>query len=275
MLSIDVVMRCRNEMPHAERAMQMLRAQQGVQLRLLVIDCASADGSRECAEQYADRVIDWDPRKYVPGVVLNRGMVETTSDLVAFINADAIAQDRDAVANLCAPFQDIHVAATFGRQIPRQDADPWMRLDTERAFGLATSGTTRNGKFFSMAASVVRRSWWQRLPFDESLSYSEDVDWTRRIGAIEGSIVYACNAVFEHSHQYDLAAQWRRRRGEGAADTKIFSLAKPSLWRECVRPLAGAVWRDAKASQLSPYGVATRLAQASGYWTGRRKGFSL
>lgn len=275
MLSIDVVMRCRNEMPYAERAMQMLRSQKGVSLKLLVIDCASADGSRECAEHYADRVIDWDPRKYVPGVVLNRGMRETTSDLVAFINADAIAQDAFAVANLCKAFVDPKVAATFGRQIPRPDADPWMKLDTERAFGAVQAGSTRNGSFFSMAASVVRRSWWQRLPFDEALSYSEDVDWTHRITAIEGSVVYANDAVFEHSHHYDLSAQWRRRRGEGAADSKIFSLSTPSLWRECVRPLAGALWRDAQAKQLSPYGVATRLAQASGYFAGRRKGFSL
>lgn len=272
--AIDVVMRCRNEMPWAEKALEALRSQHAARAELLVIDCGSTDGSRECAVRHGARVIDVDPKSYIPGAVLNMGMRETRGELVAFINADAIALDPYALEALIEPMlEDPSVAAAYGRQVARREADPWMRADTERAFGASDAGRTRHGAFFSMAASVVRRSWWQRLAFDEALRYSEDVDWTHRVRALGARVRYAPEARFEHSHNYDLRAQYRRRRGEGAADTKIFGLASPSLVREALRPLLGALVRDARAGVASPYGVATRVAQASGYLVGRARGF--
>ncbi len=273
MIHIDVVMRCRNEMPWAEAALDALATQRGVRANIIVIDCKSTDGSRECAQRAGARVIDLDPREYVPGRVLNMGMREASTELVAFINADAIALDSDSLAAMVAPFDgDPSVAATFGRQVARREADPRMRADTERAFG-DRAGPTRNGAFFSMAASVVSRAWWQRLPFDEAIRYSEDVDWTHRIKSLGASVPYAPDARFEHSHNYDLRAQFRRRRGEGAADTQIFGLGSASLVREGLRPLAGALLRDAREGNATPYGIATRLAQTGGYLLGRVKGF--
>ena len=153
------------------------------------------------------------------------------------------------------------------------DADPIARADTERAFGPSAAGRVRSGRFFSMAASMVRRSWWERLPFDEQIRYSEDVDWTRRAGALGARVEYVPQACFEHSHNYDLRAQFRRRRGEGAADTQIFGLGATSLLREGLRPLAGAILRDAREGRLAPYDLATRVAQTSGYLVGRARGF--
>jgi rhamnosyltransferase len=272
--TIEVVMRCRNEMPWTKQAIEALRSQRRVRVKLLVIDCGSTDGSRECAVREGARVIDVDPKAYIPGAVLNMGMRETDGELVAFINADAIALDPYALEALIRPLiDDPMVAAAYGRQVPRREADPWMRADTERAFGAHQAGRTRNGAFFSMAASAVRRSWWQRLPFDEALRYSEDVDWTHRVRVLGARIRYVPEARFEHSHQYDLRAHFRRRRGEGAADTLIFGLASPSIVREGVVPLLGALLRDARAGIASPYGVATRVAQVSGYLVGRAWGF--
>lgn len=273
-LRVDVVMRCRNEMPWADAALAAMREQRGVRAEVLVIDCGSTDGSRECAVRHGARVIDVEPEAYIPGAVLNMGMRETWGGIVAFINADAIALDPYALASLVEPLaRDPRVAATYGRQVPRENADPWMRADTERAFGEEESSSVRNGAFFSMAASAVRRSWWERLAFDESLRYSEDVDWTHRVRALGASVRYAPDARFEHSHNYDVRAQFRRRRGEGAADTQIFGLSDPSVLREAIRPLIGALLRDARDGRVSARGIATRLAQASGYFVGRARGF--
>ncbi len=274
-MQIDVIMRCRNEMPWIERALAALAEQRSIEARITVIDCASTDGSRARAERAGARVIDVDPRAYIPGAVLNMGMRESESALVAFINADAIAQDPEALLALATPFAAApDVAATFGRQLARSEADPWMRADTERAFGPQIAGPTRSGSFFSMAASMVSRAWWQRLSFDESLRYSEDVDWTHRIKSLGARVQYAPDARFEHSHNYSLGAQFRRRRGEGAADSKIFGLGPVSLVREGARPLVGALRRDAREGRANMYGLCTRVAQTSGYLLGRWKGFA-
>ena len=162
------------------------------------------------------------------------------------------------------------MAASFGRQIPRPDADPLTKIDYARAFGEQASVHTRRGSFFSMAASAVRRSVWEALPFDGALRYSEDVDWTQRAAALGWTVAYVPEAAFEHSHSYDLRAHLKRRTGEGAADKAIFRLGAPSLVGDLLRPLAGSIVRDARARVLSPSGVAVRVAQAAGYFAGRR-----
>lgn len=266
---VDVVVRCRNEMPFAARAVEGLLAQVGVVPRLLFLDCGSTDGSREVAVRAGVRVLDVDPKAYVPGAVLNRGMAETGSAVVAFVNADAVPTSRDALARLVAPLlAPSALAATFGRQVPRS-RDPLVRAEYERAFGAFEPARVRRGVFFSMAASAVSRDAWEELPFDEGLRYSEDVDWVYRVGALGRSTRYVPEAAFEHSHDYDLAALFARRRGEGAADRAIFRLGEPSIAGDLVRPLAGALARDARAGLLSLRGLAVRATQAAGYFVGR------
>ena len=70
----------------------------------------------------------------------------------------------------------------------------------------------------------------------------------------------------------DLKAQYKRHAGEGTADTQIHRLGRASLVRDFARPLVGNLVRDAKARVLSAEGIATRVAQASGYFAGRRRG---
>lgn len=280
---IDVVVRCRNEMPHAARTLAALARQRGPRARVLFVDCGSTDGSREAAVDAGVTILDVDPAAYVPGRVLNLAMRHTRSAIVAFVNADAVPCHDDALARLLAPLLGAgppgpllgaggegRIAASYGRQLPRVDACATTRLDHQHAFG-DEPPRLREGRFFSMAASAIRRDVWERLPFDEALRFSEDVDWTRRIGALGFELRYAPDARFEHSHDYDAGGQRRRRRGEGRADAAIARLGAPSLVRDLLRPLGGALLRDARGGALSPRGVALRVAQAVGYFEGRRE----
>ncbi|MBK8171122.1 MAG: glycosyltransferase family 2 protein [Sandaracinaceae bacterium] len=275
MRTLDVVMRCRNEMPYTKRALEALATQTGLVARVLFIDCHSSDGSREAADEAGARIVDLDPAQYIPGRVLNRGMRETASEFVAFINADAIALRADSLVRLIAPFErHENVIATYARQLARPDADRLTKVDYARAFPTAKALGVTHGHFFSMAASAVRRSGWEVLPFDEKLKYSEDVDWSLRAASLGWLSTYASDSEFEHSHVYDLKAQYKRHAGEGTADTHIHRLSKASVVSDLLRPLAGNLLRDARAGVVSPSAIATRIAQAAGYFTGRRRGSS-
>ena len=270
-LAIDVVVRCRNEMPHARPALEGLLRQKHLRPRILVIDCHSDDGSREVAEELGLEIFDLDPALYIPGRVLNMGMKRTTSDVVAFVNADAIPQSDDALMRLVDPLlAHDDVGAVYGRQLPRASADAQTKQDYARAFPAGDALKISKGSFFSMASSVISRRAWQQLPFDEELRYSEDVDWTHRISAVGWKVHYAADARFEHSHDYSVRAHFKRRRGEGVADTAIFRLGRPSAVREFARPLVGALVRDVRTGHLNAVGLAARCAQAAGYYLGRR-----
>jgi hypothetical protein len=219
------------------------------------------------------RILDVDPSSYVPGAVLNLGMRETCSPIVAFVNADAFPLEDTALARLVEPLIAASaLAATYGRQRPRPSATSATRLEQDRAFPEASAPLLRRGRFFSMAASAIRRDAWELLPFDERLRYSEDVDWTWRLGALGLTTAYVPEALFEHSHDYTLAAQVKRRAGEGEADAAIYRLGRPSLLGDFARPLAGALGRDLLGGVASPFAIATRAAQALGYVQGRRRG---
>lgn len=269
---IDVVVRCKDEMPFTARTLAMLQRQRGVYPRILFLDCGSKDGSREAASRLGVRILDIDPRAYIPGVVLNLGMRETSSPYVAFVNADAVPRDEHLLARLVHALREAPLlAASYARQVPRPDASPEVRVEYERAFPPTGRPALRRGRFFSMAASAVRRASWDLLPFDESLRYSEDVDWTQRADALGYATCYVPEAEVEHSHDYDLDGQLRRRAGEGEADAAIYRLGPPSLFADLARPLAGALVRDLRAGVASPRVVKLRAAQALGYFSGRRR----
>ena len=269
--TIDVVVRCKNEMPRVERCLEGLDGQEHPSARVLFLDNGSTDGSREIAIQHGARVHGIG--SYVPGAVLNEAMRLTKSPIVAFVNADAVPLHDDALAHLVEPLvRDRDVCASYARQMPTAEASDLTAFDYHRTFG-AEALDTRLGRFFSMAVSAIRRSAWEALPFDEELRYSEDVDWTERASALGWCVAYVPEARFEKSREYDLRGHFRRRRGEGAADTRIHRLGRPSPWRELLRPMAGSVLRDARAGLLSPSELSVRVVQATGYFAGRTLGW--
>ena len=272
MIEVDVIVRCRNEMPHARRTLQALAAQEGVLARVLFLDCGSTDGSREAADSAGAKIHDIAPSAYVPGAVLNLGMRLTRSPLVAFITADAVPLRQDALLELLRPLEEARTAASYGRQEARATADAQTQLDHRRAFGVTPSPLRlQRGTFFSMAASALRRDAWETLRFDERLRYSEDADWTHRASALGYQITYVPSARFEHSHDYPIAGQLRRRRGEGVAETAIFRLGRPSVMRELVRPLLGSLAGDLKVGAVGLRPLTVRAAQSLGRYTGRRE----
>lgn len=235
------------------------------------MDSGSTDGSRECARDLGCEIVDIRPEQYIPGRVINAGMTETSSPVVAFVNADAIPLDPAAVEKLIRPFRmSADLAATFGRQVARPDAAALTVYDMERAFSPKDTVRTKRGAFFSMAASAISRVVWEQYAFSETLRYSEDVDWTHRVAQAGWDVHYVPEAQFEHSHDYALEASRRRRRGEGEADTLIFNLGPRSLVQDFIRPLCGSVLRDARAGNISRENVLIRWNQAVGYFDGRK-----
>ncbi len=215
-----VAMRSRNDMPLVERTLASLAAQRAPH-SLLVLDNASTDGTRDAAARHADKLVDVPEGAYVPGRVLNSAMRETDGDVVVFLNSDCEPLGPDWLGNLLAGMADPDVAAAFGRQEPRPGCAPLMAKDTVMTFGDG-SRQARWRHCFSMAASCVRRSVWEGMPFSESLRYSEDIDWTWRARRAGWGVRYVPDAAVLHSHNYSLAQLAKRQFGEGWADAEIF-----------------------------------------------------
>ena len=270
-----IIMRSHNDMPLIAETLAMV-SRQSIPFELISLDNASTDGTCHEIRKYTDHIINIPRGDYIPGRVLNQGMEVSKGEHVVFLNSDCTPRNENWLENLLAGFTDDQVAAVFGRQIPRSDCHPIHAKDTEDTYG---DGSRQ--KFwrhcFSMASSGIRRSVWEKMPFDEAVQYSEDIDWTWRARQKGFSIRYVADAIVMHSHNYTWRQFYKRHYGEGRAEAVIFDWSdwEKSFLRYSLLPYIRQIISDEKYClprlllSASIYAPALRLAQL----LGRRAGF--
>jgi len=135
---------------------------------------------------------------------------------VVFLTADAYPGNANWLENLLIPFEDASVSAVFGRQVPRDDANPAEKAFLSKTY--PTVGKTLSFKdlgsngpggivLLSDVCSAYRRSV---ATFSERAEMSEDQEIAARILSRGGSIVYAPESFVFHSHNYTLKSLfWR------------------------------------------------------------------
>jgi rhamnosyltransferase len=276
-----IVIRSHNDLPLLQRTLSALTGQDAA-FELIAFDNASEDGGFELLEQYAKRVFDVPAGSYVPGRVLNRAMLEASSDIVVFLNADCEPFDSKWLSSLLKPFDNPRVGAAFGRQLPRPDCSPLAAKDTEATYGDG-SGQEKWRHCFSMANCAIRRSLWQAVSFSETLSYSEDIAWSWEIRKSGFDIRYVPEACVFHSHNYS-NKQWRKRQyGEGRAEATIFTWSawQRSFLRYSLLPTVRQVGRDvlhclsnrkwSGLLDIPSYRLAQMLGRREGFLVGLRE----
>ena len=280
----SVLVRAHNDAAFIERTLEAIFAQKAdFPFEVVVCDDASTDRTREIAAQFPVRFVERPAGVYRPGRTLNGLVREAKGDIVVFNNADAIPQDNDWLANLARPLlaEGGRHVFSFANQLPRPDATALVRKDMERAFGDGSVQRTWRF-FFSLASSATWRELLLKTPFDETIAYSEDVEWTWRNSHDATApirVVYCPDARVEHSHNYTLRQLALRFRGEGDADRRIFGDA-PSLprallaaARETLRDWAYLLPRPRAWGEI-PQAPVRRLIQRTSHWRGARSGIA-
>lgn len=223
MPKVSIIMRVYNEMPYIKYALRMLKQQSLQDYELIIVDSGSTDGSYQVAEEAnPDVIYQIQPGTYVPGRVLNEAINKASGELIVFNNSDCIPQNNFWLENLIRPFQqDQETIAVFANQVPRPDANPLVRKDYERAFGDG-SISAKWKHFFSLASSAVRKDIITQYPFNPTIQYSEDIEWSWRMKQMGKKIMYVPDAIVEHSHNYTWKGLVKRYTGEGKAEKEIY-----------------------------------------------------
>ena len=260
----SVLVRARNDETLIGRTLAGVFAQKtDFPFEVVVCDDASTDRTREVAERFPVRFFERPAGEYRPGRTLNALVRDARGEIVVFNNSDAVPVGDDWLAELVRPLREEpdRPAFCFANQLPRADAAALVRKDSERAFGDGRVQASWRF-FFSLASSATRRALLLETPFDESIRYSEDVEWAWRNSRRERDPV---RILYRPS----------RFRGEGAADRAIFGAA-PSLARELasaaretLRDWAYLLPRPGAWAEL-PSAPVRRLVQRVSPWRGAR-----
>jgi rhamnosyltransferase len=271
--SIAIIMRAKNEMPHARRALAALRTQTRKDWRLYAIDSGSTDGTLEEIRDFPpDELVQIAPADYEPGPVLNRMVGMTSEPLVVFLNADAIPLDDRWLETLVAPVETGDAEATMSVQVARADADFIVAYDYARAYD-PKNIKEENEDFFSAVACCFRRTLWEKHPFKDK-GYSEDLAWARQCRQDGARFRLVTASRVEHSHNFTIAGVHKKRCRHGRAYVDIFG-ARPAPFvqtakcaREIVRDLLHALRRG--RPDTIPFNLAHRYTIHRALYLGMR-----
>ncbi len=239
--AVSIIMRTMNSAWSIAAALEGLFSQEFKDFELLIVDSDSTDGTREIIQRYPHRLMNVPAQAYYPGEVLNQAIESTSSDIIVFQNSDVVPMSPHTYTRLLAAFDDPGVQAAYARQVPRPEAEPWVRRDYTASFPEA--GPAPSWITLSLPLAAMRRSIWRQHPFFSDAYSSEDTEWGHWAIRHGHTIAYVAEAQAMHSHNYTLRQIHGRRFVEGESDVFIYG-GRDSLWGMC-RRMAASIARDA------------------------------
>ncbi len=190
-------------------------------IEVIIVDSGSTDATVSIASRYPTTILSIAPEKFSFGRALNLGCRAAKGELAVMASAHAYPARKDWLERLLAPFADDTVALVYGKQ--RGNAK--NRYAEHRVFARwfpEVSNPDQDHPFCNNANAAIRTKLWREIPYDESLTGLEDIDWARRAMAAGYRIAYVADAEVTHVHQETPKQIHNRYRREAIALKRIF-----------------------------------------------------
>ncbi|NEU13345.1 glycosyltransferase [Methylobacterium sp. BTF04] len=206
---------------------------------VLVIDSSSTDGTPDLVKRYADRRVRCEQisqADFQHGRTRNLGIAQSDGDFVALLTQDARPVDTRWLSALIGGFaMGPRVAGVIGRHEAYPMHDPFTHRDMSQMFdslallpnvidyetGLPSylypggQAWTMLMHFYSDNNSAMSREAWKILPYPE-IDWGEDQVWADEMLRLGFQKAYVNDAAVFHSHSFDVKAQTKVSRTEGA-----------------------------------------------------------
>ncbi len=194
-----------------EACLSSLRNQDwpGDRLALIYVDDASTDRSREIAARFADRIIVSTGSPRGPAAARNLGVRVTSEEVIAFFDADVVAQP-DTLSTLLKPLvDDPGLDAAFGSY----DSEPMHQGVVSQYRNLFHHYTHQNGNeeastFWAGCGAVRRKAFEQVKGFDAGLypkPMIEDIELGHRMRDAGMRIRLQKDAQVKHLKKWTVA----------------------------------------------------------------------
>jgi rhamnosyltransferase len=278
---VSVVVPVRNGSATLRALLDAVRAQRtDADVEVVVIDSGSTDGSAELARRHGvDRVIEIRPDEFDHGATRNLGIAQSRGDLVILVVQDALPASDVWLDALVAPLvDDLAVAGSFARQVPRPDASAiakyylsrWVAagdvprtvsLSGRQEFDAMAPADRLDTCAFDNVCACLRRSVWQRHPFRRT-PIGEDVAWAREVLLAGHHLAFVPEAVVVHSHDRPLAYEFRRTRDLHAVLFDLFGLRTVPTLPLLARAMAVSAAVNVRCAAARPSGIPRALGLA-------------
>jgi glycosyltransferase involved in cell wall biosynthesis len=217
---VSVVIPVFNGERFLREAVESVLAQQYSPVEIIIVDDGSTDSTATVARSFPEAVRYLHQTNQGPAAARNRGIEQAKGSLIAFADADDLWPPLKLELQLPYLIQDPNIEIVLGRI-------QQVRL-SETVDGQTQSQEFAEAAFsVNLGSAVVRKSVFERVGlFDETMRYSEDVDWFMR--AREGGVsIMTIDAVTLFYRQHDQ----NMTRGKSTAELNVLKALKRSLDR--------------------------------------------
>jgi glycosyltransferase involved in cell wall biosynthesis len=208
---VSILIRAKNEERYIGKVLDVLFSQSYADFEVILVDSGSTDNTIEIAGKYPVKIHEIKPEEFTWGYSLNFGFQRSKGEYVVCLSAHSLPLSEDWLETLISNFDDDNVAAVMCNTLPWPDCNPFDRRGLLKKFNMPKQEISDNSCFiFGNVASAIRKSLWEKVHFDETLSYCEDEDWMRKVKKLNYKVIYEPMAKVYHSHNETLIKIYRR-----------------------------------------------------------------
>ena len=281
----SVIIPTKNEEVNIGRCLEAVFGQSvDFSFEVLVIDSGSRDRTVEIARKHTVRLLEIAAEDFHHARTRNLGGAKSLGKYLVFLSSDAVPADNRWLSALLRNFDDLRIAAVYGRQLAKPDATPERVFFMEHRYGPTRLVKNANGngagKYqqyqFSNVNSAIRRDVWEHTRFPEDINAYEDFSFAIQVLRQGYSIAYEPEAAVHHSHNYTLARSFqqyfdsgvlyrRRHLWDGQQRNRMRSDGMRYVLREMKYLL------QHRAAHRLPYVLCYEAARYAGIFLGRNE----
>ena len=222
-MNISLIIRTYNEEKHIGRLISGIKHQlfqTAVGIEIIIVDSGSNDSTVSIARGLGATILSIPKQDFSFGRALNLGCENAKGEILVFASAHVYPIYSNWLSELLASFENKKVGLVYGRQI----GDLNSKFSETQIFSKwFPNNSEKNQKtpFCNNANCAIRKSIWESVSYDESLTGLEDLDWGKKIQADGWQIDYNADAVIVHVHEENLSQIKNRYRREAIALKQI------------------------------------------------------
>lgn len=221
MTTCSLVIRCYNEEQHIGRLLSGILQQTVKDVEIIVVDSGSTDATVSIASRYPVKIVSISPQEFSFGRALNIGCSAASGEVIVVASAHVYPVYKDWLEQLLVPFSDPNIALVYGKQ-RGNEVTKYAEHQVFAKWFPNQSNLYQDHPFCNNANAAIRRSLWERLPYNELLTGLEDLDWAKRAMQLGYRIAYTAEAEIIHVHDEVPSKIFNRYRREAIALKTVF-----------------------------------------------------